>query len=64
MTIAALSTLISRLARGLDIGVVPDSLRAVAALSVGCALSPEMVSLAQLPLLPLHYLASFNLKFA
>jgi len=35
-----------------------------AALSVGCALSRKMESLAQLPLLPLHYLASFNLKFA
>ena len=38
---------------------------AKAALSMGCALSPKkMVSLAQLPLLPLHYLTSFNLKFA
>ena len=38
--------------------------RAEAVLSVGCTLSPKMESLAQLPLLPLRYLASFNMKFA
>jgi len=66
-TTIMLSKLISHLARILDIDALPDSSIVLSALKLHLAMDArwaQMVSWTQLPLLPLHYLASFNLKFA